>query len=374
MIYLDNAATTQLDPEVLEAMMPYMVNFCGNPSAVHRYGCQAKAAIEKARKKIATLVDVTPAEILFTSGGTEGNNMLLRGIIEAMQIAHVLTSPLEHLAVRIPLEILAKQGKIQLTYVQVNQSGDLILDEIEGWLKAHPHGLVSLMRVNHELGNITDIRAIGALCQRYDGFLHSDTIQAMYCLPPDFVSCHLALGSGHKIHGPKGIGFVYIDRRVSVTPLIRGGSQELNMRGGTENVAHIVGMAKALEIGHQRREKVIAHLLTIKEHMIELLKKNIPDVIFNGHSASLTKSAPNLLNISFPNWQAHDMLIYNLDIHGIAASSGSACTSGTALGSPVLAALEQPTNHALRFSFSKYTTLEEVEKTVATIESLKPLQ
>lgn len=369
-IYLDNAATTQLDPEVLASMMPYMANLCGNPSSVHRYGCHAKAAIEKARKKIARLFDVTPSEILFTSGGTEGNNMLLRGIIDAMHMVHVLTSPLEHLAVRMPLEALAKKGKIKLSYVRVNQTGDFMLDEVEQWLKGHPHALVSFMQVNHEIGNITDIVAMGQLCRKYSAFLHSDTIQGIYCCLPDFLSCHLALGSAHKIHGPKGIGFVYVDAQVSVTPLITGGGQELNMRGGTENVAHIVGMAKALEIAFRDRAKVVTHLLAIKQHMIALLKTHMSDITFNGHSESLTQSSPNLLNISLPDWKERDMLIYNLDIHGIAASTGSACTSGSALGSPVIAALQKGTNHAIRFSFSKYTTCAEVEKTVALLAQL----
>ncbi|MCT4697274.1 MAG: cysteine desulfurase family protein [Candidatus Cardinium sp.] len=366
-IYLDNAATTQLDPEVLAAMMPYMTHLCGNPSSVHRYGCHAKAALEKSRKTIARLCDVAPAEIIFTSGGTEGNNMLLMGMIEAMQITHVLTSPLEHLSVRMPLEALAKQAKIQLSYVRVDQTGDFMWDEVEQWLKRHPRALVSLMQVNHEIGNITDIAAMGQLCRRYGAFLHSDTIQAVYCGLPACLSCHLAVGSAHKIHGPKGIGFVYIDTTVSVAPLITGGSQELNMRGGTENIAHIVGMAKALEIAVRDREKVVAHLLAIKQHMIALLKTHLPDIIFNGHSESLTQSSPHLLNISLPNWSERDMLVYHLDIHGIAASTGSACTSGSALGSSVIAALQKETHHAIRFSFSKNTTLAEVEKTVALL-------
>ncbi|MDN5246973.1 MAG: cysteine desulfurase family protein [Candidatus Cardinium sp.] len=366
-IYLDNAATTQLDPEVLAAMMPYMTHLCGNPSSVHRYGCHAKAALEKSRKTIARLCDVAPAEIIFTSGGTEGNNMLLMGMIEAMQITHVLTSPLEHLSVRMPLEALAKQAKIQLSYVRVDQTGDFMWDEVEQWLKRHPRALVSLMQVNHEIGNITDIAAMGQLCRRYGAFLHSDTIQAVYCGLPACLSCHLAVGSAHKIHGPKGIGFVYIDTTVSVAPLITGGSQELNMRGGTENIAHIVGMAKALEIAVRDREKVVAHLLAIKQHMIALLKTHLPDIIFNGHSESLTQSSPHLLNISLPNWSERDILVYHLDIHGIAASTGSACTSGSALGSSVIAALQKETHHAIRFSFSKNTTLAEVEKTVALL-------
>jgi len=369
-IYLDHAATTPLDPVVLDSMLPYMAHFCGNPSSVHRYGCRAKAAVEKARKKIATLLDVAPAEIFFTSGGTEGNNMLLRGVIEGMQIAHVLTSPLEHLSVRMPLESLARQGKITLSYIQVDQDGDFMLDEVAQWLKEHPHALVSFMQVNHEIGNITNAVAIGALCKAYGAYFHSDTIQSIYCGLADFQSCHLALGSAHKIHGPKGIGFVYIDDKLSVAPLITGGGQELNMRGGTENVAYIVGMAKALEMAFEHKTKVVAHLLAIKQYMIELLKTHMPDVTFNGQSASLTQSSPNLLNISLPYSDGRDMVVYHLDIHGIAASTGSACTSGSHIGSPVIAALQKENNHAIRFSFGKNTTFSEVKKTVDVLRQL----
>lgn len=372
-VYLDNAATTQLDPEVWESMYPYMVSFCGNPSSVHRHGSQAKAAIERARKKIASLLNVAPSQILFTSGGTEGNNMLLKGVIEAMQIAHVLTSPLEHLAVRMPLEVLAHQGKIKLDYVHINEKGEIFLEEIEEWLKKYNRSLLSFMRVNHEIGNITDIASIGQLCGQYNAILHSDTVQSIYCLPHDFeaLSLMLAVGSAHKLHGPHGIGFVYIHPSVSVVPLIYGGNQELNMRGGTENVASIVGMAKAVEISYRDREKIVEHLCSIKKYMLECLKHHIPSIRFNGHSESLIKSSPTLLNISLPtSFHKNDMLVYNLAIHGVAASTGSACTSGSVVGSSVIAALEDGTTYALRFSFSKYTTHEEIEETVRILKQL----
>ena len=365
-IYLDNSATTKLDPEVLESMLPYITNFYGNPSSIHRYGCHAKAVIEKSRKKIACLFNVSPSEILFTSGGTEGNNMLLAGSIEAMHITNVLTSPLEHLSVRMTLEKLASQNKINLTYTTVNQRGDISFDLIEDWLSKHSNALISLMQVNNEIGNIIDIESIGQLCKKYHAILHSDIIQSLYSWEHNFstLPLHLATGSVHKIHGPKGIGFIYVDPTVSISPLIYGGSQELNMRGGTENISHIVGMATALEIAFRDRIKIVDHLYTIKNHMISLLKLHIPNVTFNGTSESLTQSSPNILNISFPNYQNSDMLIYNLDIHGIAASTGSACTSGSNIGSQVIAALQKEYKHAIRFSFSKHTTLIEIEETV----------
>ncbi|TDG95177.1 cysteine desulfurase family protein [Cardinium endosymbiont of Culicoides punctatus] len=372
-LYLDNAATTSLDPEVLESMMPYMINFCGNPSSIHRHGCRAKAAIEKSRKKIASLFQVTPSEILFTSGGTEGNNMLLTGVVEGMKISHVLTSPLEHLSVRMPLERLANQGKITLTYTSVTNTGDIILEEVESWLQNHNHALVSFMQVNHEIGNIIDLQKVSKLCQQHNALLHSDTIQSIYCLSDNFSDplVQLAVGSAHKIHGPKGIGFVYVDSKISsITPLIYGGSQELNMRGGTENVASIIGMAKALEITFRDRLKIADHLVTIKKYMIALLKKQIPNIVFNGNSESLIQSSPTMLNISLPSLDHKDMLIYNLDIHGISASTGSACTSGSNIGSQVITALQKGDSHAIRFSFSKHTTHLEIEKTVEVLTKL----
>ncbi len=371
-IYLDNAATTRIDPEVLQSMLPYMTDLCGNPSSLHRYGCRAKVALENARKKIAHLVHAAPAEIVFTSGGTEGNNMLLQGIIAAMHIRHVLTSPLEHMAVRMPLECLAKQGIVQLTYAPINQRGELCLDYVKMWLKNNRNALVSFMRVNHEIGNITDVCAIGQLCQTYGAFFHSDTVQSLYCLEHDFsqLPIHLALGSAHKIHGPKGVGFAYIHPKASVAPLLHGGSQELNRRGGTENVPSIMGMATALEIAVRDRAQTATHLQSIKKYMIEALQQQIPMVRFNGTSAHETQSSPTVLNVSFPHCPDRDMLVYNLDIHGIAASTGSACTSGSNTGSQVVSALQTGESHAIRFSFSKYTTQAEIEQTAAQLATL----
>ncbi|AWN82206.1 cysteine desulfurase family protein [Candidatus Cardinium hertigii] len=371
-IYLDNAATTLIDPAVLTAMLPYLTQLCGNPSSIHRYGCQAKSAVEKARKKIAQLLNIAPAELVFTSGGTEGNNMLLRGIVEAKQIKYVLTSELEHLSVRMPLVQLAKQGKLSVTYLPVDGKGTLAFDAIEKWLKRHSNALVSFMHVNHEIGNVTDIERIGLLCRQYGAYFHSDMVQGMYCFSHDFsaLPIQLAVGSGHKIHAPKGIGFAYIEASLSVDPLIYGGSQELNRRGGTENVAYIVGLAQALEIAYRDRTKTVAYLLSIKQYMIALLKACLPNVIFNGHSSDLTRSNPALLSITLPGREDNDMLIHNLAIHGIAAAEGSACSSGSAIASPVIAALQGEHNQAIRFSFSKYTTHEEIAKTVEVLRHL----
>jgi cysteine desulfurase len=228
------------------------------------------------------------------------------------------------------------------------------------------------MRVNHEIGNITDVYAIGQLCQKYGAFFHSDTVQSLYCLEHDFsqLPMHLALGSAHKIHGPKGIGFAYIHPDASVAPLHHGGSQELNRRAGTENVPAIVGMATALELAVRDRAQIATHLQSIKKQMVAALQQQIPMVQFNGSSADETQSSPTILNISFPHCPDQDMLVYNLDIHGIAASTGSACTSGSNIGSQVVSALQTGTSHAIRFSFSRYTTHAEVAQTVAQLAKL----
>ena len=301
---------------------------------------------------------------------TECNNLLLKGIIEASHIKHVLTSPLEHASVRRVLEALAKQGQIQLTYVQVDEHGGIDLDAIETWLKAHSHALLSFMHVNNEIGNVTDIASIGALCQSYQALLHSDTTQSWYCYDIGQLPMHLAVGSAHKFHGPKGIGFVYIHESLAVNPRIVGGHQEFGRRAGTENIAHIVGMAKALELAFQNRAHIVEHLSKLKAYMIHGLKTKLPGVVFNGHSLDAKKSSPHILNISLPGYPHRDMLVYQLDLAGIAVSVGSACMSGSHRGSKVIAALRKDSQDALRFSFSKYTTYQDIDKTIEVLVRL----
>ena len=372
-VYLDNAATTPLEPAVLEAMLPYMHTWWGSPSSIHAHGRRAKVAVEKARKHVAALLHVSPAEIFFTSGGTEGNNMALKGSITATGITQVITSPLEHHAVLHPLEQLARSGQIQLHYVQVDAQGCLQYDHLAHLLKTHPQALVSLMHANNEIGNFNDLARIGALCQTYGARFHTDAVQTIGHCVLDFqaLPVHLAVGSAHKFHGPQGVGLLYLRGGTQVTPLIDGGAQERNMRGGTENVPGIVGLSKALEVAYQNLAQDRPYIQALKDRMVQRLQARIPGVTFNGTSAQANTSLYTILSVSLPPADSHDMLLFNLDIQQISASAGSACTSGSNVGAHVLKALgTDPQRGTVRFSFSKYNTHEEVDYVVEQLARL----
>ncbi len=372
-VYLDNAATTPLDPEVLEAMLPYMSTVCGSPSSIHSHGRQAKVAVERARKHVATLLNASPSEIFFTSSGTESNNMALWGSVVASDIGHVITSPIEHHAVLRPLERMAQAGQIKVHWVQVDTQGCLQYDHLEHLLKTHDRALVSLMHANNEIGNFNDIAQIGALCETYEAIFHTDAVQTIGHCALDFqaLPVHLAVGSAHKFHGPKGIGLIYIRGGTQVAPLIYGGAQERNMRGGTENVPGIVGLSKALEIVYRSMQKDRQYIQGLKDRMIQRLQACISGVVFNGASAHAEASLHTILSVSLPPSDSHDMLVFNLDIQKISASVGSACASGSNVGSHVLQALGTDQRRGtVRFSFSKYNTAEEVDYVVEQLDAL----
>lgn len=363
-VYLDNAATTRLHPAVLEAMLPYMNALCGNPSSVHAHGRQAKVAVEKARKRVAELLNVSPAEIFFTSGGTEGNNMALLGTIIAARKHHVITSPLEHHAVLHSLMHWVNEKRIVMHHVNTDSRGCLLYDDLERLLKIYPDALVSLMHANNELGNLNDLERIGGLCKAYNAFFHTDAVQTIghYTLDLQALPVDLAVGSAHKFHGPKGIGILYISSEIPIVPLIHGGAQERNMRAGTENVPGIVGLSKALEIACENVGTDRAYIQGLKDRMIERLQAFIPDVAFNGRSADAEASLYTILNVSLPPADSYDMLVFNLDIKQISASVGSACASGSQEISHVLQSLSlDPRRGNVRLSFSKYNTPEEVD-------------
>jgi cysteine desulfurase len=381
-IYLDNAATTRLDPEVLDAMLPLMTEQFGNPSSIHSHGRSVRAAIEKARKTVAMLLNTSPAEIFFTSGGTEADNTAIRSSIETYGLTHAITSPLEHHAVLHTLEHLAKQGVIKLSMVDIDQKGHIDLTHLEALLQQNRNAgpdstrsLVSLMHGNNEIGNILDLNRVGELCRAYDAIFHSDTVQTMghfrhnlQQLPVDFI-----VGAGHKFHGPKGVGFLYVNaERVKINPFVYGGAQERNMRGGTENVYGIVGLAKALEIAYRDMDSHRQHITSLKRRMIERLQAQMPDVQFNGDSADVDTSLYTVLNVSLPASDISDMLLFSLDIARISASGGSACSSGSNIGSHVLAALPglDPERGYVRFSFGKYNTADEIDYAVDTLVGL----
>ena len=372
-VYMDNAATTPLDMEVFEAMTPYMLEHFGNPSSIHAHGRQVRAAIERARKTIATLLHASPAEIFFTSGGTEADNAALFGIIRNGQIRHVISSPLEHHAVLHSLETMEKNGEIELAYVRHDERGGLDLEHLGSLLAARPQSLVSLMHANNEIGNLNDIARIGDICRNYNAIFHSDTVQTMghYRHNLQQLHLHLLVGSAHKFHGPKGVGFIYINGAVKVPPLIYGGAQERNMRGGTENVYGIVGLAKALEIAYREMDKHQAYIQGLKDRLIYKLTAQIPGVSFNGYSADADKSLYTVLNVSLPPSPVHEMLLFKLDINKISVSGGSACTSGSNIGSHVLEAIHtDPDRGAVRLSLSKLNTADEVDYVVDVLSKL----
>lgn len=373
-VYFDNAATTAMDDRVIEAMLPFMRQHYGNPSSVHSHGREVRSAIEKARKKVAELLQVSPSEIFFTSGGTEADNTAIVCSIETHGIMHAISSPMEHHAVLHTLEECAKKGKVQLHLLDVNEFGDIDMQQLEELLVKYPKALVSLMHANNEIGNINDIQVIGALARQHGAFFHSDTVQTMghfvhdlKTLPVDSI-----VAGGHKFHGPKGSGLLFVRKDKKIHALIHGGAQERNMRGGTENVIGIVGIAKALELAYEDMAGHRTHIEGIKQYFIDMLKANIPDVSFNGRSAEMDKSLYTVLNVSLPPSEENaGMLLFNLDLHGISASGGSACSSGATVGSHVLRAIQSdPQRDSVRFSFSRFNTKEEVDYAVGKLKEL----
>ena len=371
-VYLDNAATTAMDDRVIEAMLPFMKTHYGNPSSVHSHGREVRSAIEKSRKKVAELLNASPSEIFFTSGGTEADNTAIVCGIETHGITHAITSPIEHHAVLHTLEVCASKGMVKLSILDVNDKGELNLNQLEELLKSNPKSMISLMQANNEIGNLNDLNRIGSLAKDYDAFFHSDTVQTMghYIHDLKNLPVDAIVAGAHKFHGPKGSGFLYVRKDKKIHPFMYGGAQERNMRGGTENVIGIIGTSKALEIAYENMATHKLHIETIKNHFIQSLVNEIPGIQFNGLSADLDNSLYTVLSVSLPPSENNrGMLLFNLDLEGISASGGSACSSGAAVGSHVLRALNHtPDRDAVRFSFSRFNTQEEVDYTVGKLK------
>jgi cysteine desulfurase len=366
-VYLDNAATTQLDPEVFEAMKPYMLEFYGNPSSTHAHGRATRSALEKARKQTAERLGVSPSEIFFTSGGTEADNTAIKCTIATMGIGRAISSRLEHHAVLHVLEDLAARRLIELDFVNTDEQGQIDIQHLEELLKDQEPALVSLMHGNNEIGNLNDLELLGDICEAHGAIFHSDTVQTLAHYPLELgkLKVHCIAGSAHKFHGPKGVGLLYVKKGHKMAPFLHGGSQERNMRGGTENIYGIMGMAKAMEIAQENLDTHRAHILALKKAMRDGLLEKIPGVQFNGLSADTEHSLYTVLNVSLPPSENADMLLFHLDLHQISASGGSACSSGSSLGSHVLQALPMAAGRGnVRFSFSKYNTMEEVSYVV----------
>ncbi len=372
-VYLDNAASTPLDKQVLEAMLPYMETYYGNPSSIHTHGREVRAAIDKARKTVAGYLNVATSEIFFTSGGTEADNTAILSGIRSHKITHAITSGIEHHAVLHTLEVLKKLGEIKLSYVKLKDKGEVDLEDLETLLKSNAKSFVSLMHGNNEIGNLLDIEKTADLCKKYGALFHSDTVQTighyrfnLQKNAPDFI-----VASAHKFHGPKGVGFLYLNADTKIEPYLYGGGQERNMRGGTENVYGIIGLAKAMELAYTSLEDQKQYILGLKKRMITGLKEMIPGSKFNGFSEDLDKSLYTVLSIALPGPDLEDMLLFSLDINKISASAGSACASGTNIGSHVLQTIKADKNYGhLRFSFSKHNTVEEIDYVLEKLKAL----
>lgn len=368
-IYLDNAAATPLSKEVLSVMHESLQNNIGNPSSIHSFGRSVRAKIEMARKNIANTIKAQSSEIIFTSGGTEANNMVFNCAVKDLQIKRIITCKTEHSAVLNPVFKLP-QG-IEFEYVNISDCGIINLAHLEKLLsQSKKKTLVSIMHINNETGLISPISIINEICKRNKALFHSDTVQSIAYfdfnlkeIDIDFVTC-----SGHKFHGPKGIGFLYVNKKHIITPFINGGSQEKGLRGGTENVTSILGMEKALLLIKADLPEIIKHLQYLKSELLFQLKSEGLEYKINGDESN---SSPAIINISFKTEKDVSMLLFNLDLEGIAISGGSACTSGSNKGSHVLKAMGVSMNNpAIRISFSKYNTAYDINRLVTVLKKL----
>jgi len=372
-IYFDNAATTALDREVLDAMLPYMTEHFGNPSSIYSYGRETRLAVENARKTVARLLGVRPGAIFFTSGGTESNNTAIAASIRDLGCNHIITSPIEHHAVLHTVEHYAQTQPVTMSFVQLKDDGHVDLEDLERQLSAATAAgqrcLVSLMHANNEIGVLLPIGKVGLLCKEHGAIFHSDCVQTVghYPLNLEELNVHFISAASHKFHGPKGVGILYVNEDINIKPFIFGGGQERNMRAGTENVYGIVGFAKALEIAMRDYEQASAYIDELKHYMADELRKAVPGVSFNCGANSLY----TVLSACFPKTEKSEFLLMNLDMRSICASGGSACSSGADAGSHVMKALNRTDNKVtVRFSFSKYNTAEEVDRVVETVREL----
>lgn len=371
-IYLDNAATTPIAPEVIEAMLPVLRDGFGNPSSTHSFGRRSKAILETSRRSIAKHINASPSEIIFTSGGTEADNIAIRSAVCNMGVERIITTELEHHAVGHCVSAAADQYGTTIEYVKVDDKGNVDLTHLESLLNSDVKTLVTLMHANNEIATLLPIKEVSDLCRKYNALFHSDTVQTMghYTfdlkdLDIDYLTC-----SAHKIHGPKGIGFLYFNNKVRIGSLIHGGGQERGLRGGTENIYGIVGLAKAMDLAYEDVEAHQKHVQGLKTHLITELKAYFSDIQFHGE-ISPEKSLYTVINVCFPKTDKSSMLLFTLDLKGIAVSGGSACTSGAAKGSHVLEGIKADmTRPNARFSFSRYTTIEEIDFALEQVKAV----
>lgn len=363
-----------MDPAVLEAMKPYLLGAYGNPSSTHAHGRQLRNAIEQSRRTISQELGAQPAEIIFTSGGTEADNLAIRGLVESYGLKAVISSPIEHHAVTHCIEKLEEEGLIQAVWLTPGEDGLINPDDLKAALEAHPESMVSLMHANNELGSILDLQVIGEICREAGVYFHSDTVQSMTnarfnmeALPVDLLTA-----SAHKFNGPKGVGFLYARKGIRLGSQICGGSQERGYRAGTENVASIVGMAKAFQLTYAKFDQKHDHLVKLRSYMKEQLSQVIPGVSFNG-AKNDSYAMPTVLNVTFPDTVAEGMLLFQLDLEGVSVSGGSACQSGAQKGSHVLHGIGKPASEigrTVRFSFGLSNTIDEIDFVVGKLQSM----
>ncbi|MBJ6369202.1 cysteine desulfurase family protein [Snuella sedimenti] len=373
-VYFDNAATTQMRDDVVKAMVDVMSNNYGNASSSHSFGRSSKTLIEKSRKAIASYLNVSAGEIVFTSGGTEADNLVLRSAVRDLGVSHIITSKIEHHAVLHTVEQLKKEYGITFDYVDVNNDGSIDYPHLEALLNTSKKTLVSLMHVNNEIGNLLDIKRVADLCKAHNALFHSDAVQSIghYNMDLQDVPVDFLAASAHKFHGPKGVGFAFVRKNSGLKPLIFGGEQERGLRAGTESVHNIVGLETSVKLAYDNLEADSKKVKAIKGYFIEKLKQDIPGVIFNGRSADMDKSSYTTVNVCLPvppNKSA--MLLFQLDLKGIACSKGSACQSGSSQNSHVLAEIlseDDLLKPSIRFSFSIFNTKEEVDYVIAVLK------
>lgn len=371
-VYLDNAATTPIAPEVIEAMIPVLRDGFGNPSSSHSFGRKSKALLEVSRRSIAKHMNCQPSEIIFTSGGTEADNMALNSCVNEIGVTHIITSCLEHHAIGHTADAIEKSGKARVSCVKVDSKGNVDLADLERLLQTKDKTLVSLMHANNEIGTLLPLKKVSEMCRKYNAYFHSDTVQTMghytfdlQDLDIDFITC-----AAHKFHGPKGIGFLYVNKKVKVGSMIHGGAQERGFRGGTENVYGIVGLAKAMDLAYEDVESHQKHVQELKSYMIDQFRSYFDDIQFHGEIEP-HNSLYTVLNVCFPRTEKAGMLLFTLDLKGVAVSGGSACSSGAAKGSHVLEGIgADMTRPNARFSFSRYTTREEIDFALEQVKSV----
>ena len=372
-VYLDNAATTPIAPEIIEMMSEMMKTNFANPSSVHSFGRESKIIVESARKKIAELLNTSPGSIFFTSGGTEADNMAIKCAIQNHKITHAITLRISHHAVLYPLQDLHNEGVIKLSYVDFDKDGVVSLSHLKELLADNPRTFVSIMHANNEIGTIQDLKKIGEICKEFNAIFHSDTVQTIghYTFNMQELNVDFMAASAHKFHGPKGVGFSYISENIKIKPLIRGGGQERNMRAGTENIYGIAALAMAMEMAYENLESEVKYIKGLKQYMIKRLKKEIDDIQFYAKCTDIDNSLYTVLSCHFPETDISEMLLFNLDILGVACSGGSACASGGNKGSHVLAEIVPDSKRpGIRFSFSRYNTKEDIDFAVEKLKEL----